>query len=75
MHAQIVASIEEQVSGVTRVLRTPPPESSDCLRMFFDVLYCLDDPRHQRKHGTKSVLIQDIEVLLRWRTAIQCPIA
>lgn len=61
---RLVAEVEARVDeSLERVLQEPPPESQS-LKVFFDILFDLSDPRHDRKQG-KSVMYADIQELLR----------
>lgn len=62
---KLVASVERGLeSRLVRLLEPPPEPTRNKLKVFFDILYDMDSPSHQRKKGM-SVFYKDVELLLQ----------
>ena len=61
----MIRHIERECTHVRRYTNQEPPQASrGKARRFFQILYALDDPRHDRKGDKKSVLYNDVQEFL-----------
>lgn len=64
VQGRAVSCLEKAIQSKLERKMQPPPRTSQRLYAFVDVLYDLEDARHNRKGGGKSVLHKDIMAFL-----------